>query len=103
MTRTLDRRYRVTPRARHDLINIADYTERTWGKTQRNIYLKAIEARFQWLADNPLLGKHRTDVSEGYYSFPQDQHVVFYLIGGNVIDIIGLPHKDMDIINYFEQ
>ena len=55
MTRISDRRYRVTPRAQHDLINIARYTERNWGKTQRNIYLKAIEARFQWLADNALL------------------------------------------------
>lgn len=103
MTHTSNRRYRVTPRARHDLINIVEYTERTWGKTQCNIYLKTLEARFQWLADNPLLGKHRTDISEDYYSFPQGQHVVFYLIGDNVIDIIGVPHKDMDVISYFQE
>lgn len=92
---------RVTPRAREDLKNIGRYTERTWGKTQRNSYLKGIEARFHWLAENPLSGKHRTDICEGYFSFPEGQHVVFYLIGNQCIDIIGIPHKEMDTINYF--
>lgn len=101
MTQQPSRKVRVTPRAREDLKNIGRYTERTWGQGQRNSYLKSIEVRFQWLAENPLLGKHRTDICEGYYSFPEGQHVVFYLIGNNAIDIIGIPHKDMDIISYF--
>jgi toxin ParE1/3/4 len=65
--------------------------------------LKNIEARFLWLAKNPLMGKHRIDISEGYYSFPEGQHVVFYLIGSNSIDIIGIPHKAMDTISYFHE
>lgn len=97
MTQTINRKVRVTPRARDDLKNISRYTERIWGKAQRNSYLKSIDARFHWLAE----GKHRTDICEGYFSFPESQHVVFYLIGSNAIDIIGIPHKEMDIINYF--
>ena len=93
--------YRVTPRALQDLKNIGRYTEQQWGRRQRNTYLKALEKRFGWLADNPQLGKHRMDVAEGYYSFPQGEHVVFYMIGDNCIDIIGIPHKEMDIITYF--
>ncbi len=93
--------YRITPRARDDLKNIGHYTQQNWGKAQRNTYLKNFEKRFKWLAMNPLLGKHRADVAEGYYSFPEGQHVVFYLINQEYIDIIGLPHKDMDIIYYF--
>jgi len=64
MTQKPNRKVRVTPRAREDLRNIGRYTERTWGKTQRNLYLKGIEARFHWLSENPLLGKHRTDICE---------------------------------------
>ena len=41
------------------------------------------------------------DVYEGYYSFPEGQHVIFYLISANTIDIIDIPHKDMDVISYF--
>jgi toxin ParE1/3/4 len=92
---------RVTHRAREDLRNIGRYTERTWGKAQRNHYLKGIEARFQWLSENPLLGKHRTDICEGYYSFPEGQHVVFYLISDGSLEIIGILHKEMDTISYF--
>ena len=97
------RKVRVTPRARDDLKNIGRYTDRTWGKAQRNHYLKSIEARFQWLAENPLGGKRRTDICESYYSFPEGQHVVFYMINGNAIDIIGIPHKEMDTIWYFQE
>lgn len=96
-------RYRVTPRARDDLKNIARYTGQTWGKVQRNTYLKTIEKRFQWLAENPLLGKHRSDICEGYFSFPEGQHVIFYLVGDGVIDIIGIPHKAMDTPNDFSE
>jgi toxin ParE1/3/4 len=93
--------YRVTPRALEDLKNIGRYTERQWGKRQRNSYLRALEKRLNWLAENPQLGKHRTDIDDGYYSFPQGAHIVFYMIGEEKIDIIGIPHKEMDIITYF--
>ena len=93
--------YRVTPGALEDLKNIGRYTEQQWGKRQRNTYLRALEKRIVWLAENPQLGKYRKDVAEGYYSFPQGEHVVFYMIGEKGIDIIGIPHKEMDIITYF--
>ena len=44
----------------------------------------------------------RTDIFEDYYSFPEGQHIVFYLIANQDIIIIGIPHKDMDIISYFQ-
>jgi len=94
---------RITPRAREDLKNIGRYTEQTWGKPQRNLYLKRLETRFKWLAVSPLLGRHRREICEGYYSFPEGQHVVFYLIGSETINIIGTPHKDMDTISYFSE
>jgi toxin ParE1/3/4 len=94
--------YRVTPRALEDLKNIGRYTEQQWGKSQRNTYLKALEKRFSWLAKNPQLGKHRKDAAEGYYSFPQGEHVAFYMVGEEYIYIIGIPHKEMDIITYFQ-
>jgi toxin ParE1/3/4 len=72
-----------------------------WGKAQRNTYLKNLETRFAWLASTPLLGKHRTDIHEGFYSFPQGEHLVFYMMQSDGIAIIGIPHKEMDILSYF--
>ncbi|ETX07502.1 type II toxin-antitoxin system RelE/ParE family toxin [Candidatus Entotheonella palauensis] len=94
--------FRITPRAREDLRAIGRYTLRVWGRRQRDIYLRELDRRFQWLADNPRLGKHRPDIHEGYYSFLQGAHLVFYLIREGRIDIIGVPHQNMDIEGYFE-
>lgn len=93
--------FRITPRARDDLKNIGRYTLKIWGKQQRDIYLKNLDKRFAWLAKNPRLGKHRPDIQKGYYCFPQGSHLVVYILRDNGIDIIGVPHQDMDILNYF--
>lgn len=91
---------RITPRALQDLRAIARYTLETWGRTQRDVYLRAIDRRFSFLADNPGLGRPRPEVSEGYFSYPQGSHVIFYLVREGGIDIIGIPHQRMDVINY---
>ncbi len=95
--------YRVTPKAAQDLKNIGRYTLKTWGKEQRDVYLCAIDNRFSWLAEQPNRGKYRSDVQECYYSYPQGSHVIFYLIRDQGIDIIGIPHQRMDIMNYFSR
>jgi toxin ParE1/3/4 len=93
--------FRITPRAKEDLKNIGRYTFKNWGRKQRDTYLTDLDKRFSWLARNPQLGKHRPDVQEGYYCFPQGSHLVFYLLRENGIDIIGIPHQNMDVQNYF--
>jgi toxin ParE1/3/4 len=40
-------------------------------------------------------------VQEGYYSYPQGAHVVFYLRHRGGIDMIGIPRQRMDVMNYF--
>ena len=95
-------KFRVTPRAFQDLSNIGRYTLRSWGKKQRDLYLRNLDNRFSWLAEQPKTGKHRPDICEGFYCFPQGEHLVFYLIRDSGIDIIGIPHKDMDILNSFD-
>lgn len=94
--------FRITPRAEQDLIKIGHYTTRQWGVTQRNNYLRDLDKRFQWLAEHPKLGKARPDIEEGYYCYLQGSHLIFYQLNPQGIDIIGLPHKSMDIENYFD-
>ena len=89
---------RVTPRAAKDLREIARYTLENWGRKQRDAYLRELDRRFLWLAEHPELGKSRPDVREGYHSYPQGSHVVFYLIRDDGIDIIGVLHQRMDMM-----
>lgn len=93
--------FRLTPRAYDDLKNIARYTRNQWGEAQRDRYLSALDDRFGWLAEHPRSGKHRLDISAGYYCFPQGAHLIFYLVRTDGIDIIGVPHKHMDVLHYF--
>lgn len=94
--------FRITPRAKADLKNIWSYTLGVWGEAQADKYVREIYARFEWLAARPNIGKHRPDIGRDYYCFAQGRHLVFYLIREHGIDIIGVPHKEMDIVNYFD-
>lgn len=95
-------RFNITPRAKTDLNSIWLYTLETWNEAQADKYVAEIYGRFAWLAKQPQLGKHRPDIEEGYYFFPQAQHLIVYLIHNDCIDIIGVPHRNMDIDNFFE-
>ena len=92
--------FRLTPRALQDLRAIGRYTQKTWGKTQRDDYLYALDRRFAWLADHLGRGRRRNDIAEGYLCFPQGEHLIFRLLGEDGIDIIGIPHQSMDMVSY---
>jgi toxin ParE1/3/4 len=94
--------FRLTPRARKDLRSIARYTLKTWGRRQRDAYLREMDLRFHRLAEQPGIGRPRPDVQDGYYSFPQGCHVIFSLIRDGGIDIIGIPHQRMDVASRFD-
>ena len=90
-------RFVLTHWASNDLKDIGRYSEKNWGKKQRNQYLRDLAKRFSWLAEHPKLGKHRTDVNQNYYSFPEGQHIIFYQIKPEYIEIIGILHNRMDV------
>ena len=92
--------YRIRQLAQDDLEAIWLYTRKQWGIVQADSYLEALILRFDWLAENPELGKQRDDVKSGYFCFPEGMHLIFYIINDNQIDIIGVPHQRMDIIEY---
>ena len=90
-------RFRLTPRAAVDLDTIAVYTIETWGLAQMEEYLLSLNTKFEWLAENPLAGRERNDVHPGYRSYPAGSHIIFYIVSDDSVDIIGIPHKSMDI------
>jgi toxin ParE1/3/4 len=49
--------FRLTELAKQDLRFIGRYTQVTWGKEQRNLYLAKIDAVFHLLAQEPQRGK----------------------------------------------
>jgi len=70
--------FRFSRRAEDDLLNIGDYTLRTWGKAQAARYLGELEVCCQMLAANPVLGRPCDDVRPGLRRLEHGKHVVFY-------------------------
>ena len=91
-------RFRVTAAARADLKRIARFTERTWGREQRNHYLAKIDQAFHLLADNAESGKACDFIRSGYRVHPVGSHLIFFKPGvGETVQIIRVLHKRMEV------
>ncbi|MBF2715799.1 type II toxin-antitoxin system RelE/ParE family toxin [Agrobacterium vitis] len=55
--------YRITEIARLDVEDIGRYTNKTWGKRQRNDYLRALFSRFEFLAEFPYSGQQHDHIT----------------------------------------
>jgi toxin ParE1/3/4 len=90
--------FKLTTLAKADLKDIALYTQRSWGREQRNIYLKQFDDAFWLLGKSPEVGKCCDDLKEGYRKFPQGSHVIFYKkVCDQEILIVRILHKSMDV------
>lgn len=87
----------VTIRAKQDLLSIGRYTEKRWGRDQRNVYLREIDGGFSTLAGNPSLGRPYDHVKEGYRVFAVGKHLIFYRQISFGIEIVRVLHERMDV------
>jgi len=87
----------------HDLAGIEDYTARTWGDDQAEVYLDQLEHRFNWLAEHAGTGKSRDEIAQGLSSFPQGHHVIFYRSTGSLLEVARVLHQSMDIEHQFDR
>lgn len=58
--------FKVSAGAKEDLKNIATYTQKRWGRAQRDIYLKQFDDTFHTLAESPELGTNCDFIKSGY-------------------------------------
>jgi toxin ParE1/3/4 len=88
--------FKLSAKAKIDLKKIAFFTEKRWGRVQRNAYLLQFDQCFHQLADNPAMGTTCDKVRTGYRQFPQGSHLIFYKISDkDIIEIIRILHKNM--------
>ncbi|RLL54068.1 type II toxin-antitoxin system RelE/ParE family toxin [Mariprofundus sp. EBB-1] len=80
-----------------DLVNIENYTAKTWGEAQADKYLAQLEQRINWLAGHVQLGRSREDIEYGLFSFPEGHHIVFYRLNGSLLEVARILHESMDV------
>ena len=96
------KRFTLTRRAKADLKSIAKFTEKHWGREQRNIYIKQFDDTFHVLSNTPEIGNNCHYIKENYQKFPQGSHVIFYrMVTPGSIQIIRILHKNMDVLSKF--
>ncbi|MFC0350615.1 type II toxin-antitoxin system RelE/ParE family toxin [Undibacterium danionis] len=94
--------FQLSKEAKNDLRSIAIFTEKRWGKVQRNLYIKQLDDAFLTLAHNPNLGISCDYIRDSYRKFPQGSHIIFYKCDVNsTILIVRILHKSMDYDSQF--
>ncbi|MBM3560065.1 MAG: type II toxin-antitoxin system RelE/ParE family toxin [Alphaproteobacteria bacterium] len=88
--------WQLTRLAAADLDEIGRYTQEKWGRDQRLRYLAALERRMAFLAERPDAGRKRDDVREGYKSWREGSHVIFYKSDSDSLLIVRVLHHAMD-------
>ncbi len=87
--------YQFSKRAAADLLQIANYTERTWSTQQSEKYVAVLQQGCAMLAENPALGRvfdpERPDVRR----IESGSHVIFYRKIQKEVLILRLLHKSM--------
>ena len=85
--------FALTSKAIADLKEIGRYTLEHWGREQRNLYLRMLDASFQQLAANPLKGRDCSSIRNGYRKFNAGSHVIFYRHQpGDTMEIVRILH-----------
>jgi toxin ParE1/3/4 len=89
--------YGLTKKALDDLRSIARYTEKTWGREQRNKYLSKLDSSFQMLTHDPQLGRACDEIKQGYHRHHVGRHLIFYRLIASRVEIIRILHENMDV------
>jgi toxin ParE1/3/4 len=88
---------KLTPEAKDDLKNILKHTQKVWGEPQRKIYKAHFDKAFALLSEFPEGGIRRDELFIGCRCRRVEQHIIFYRIQPNTVQVVRIFHVRMDI------
>ena len=88
--------YALSPRAKADIEEIWDYTEKRWGLDQAKRYIRELEQAMETVARDPRRARKCDDIRPGYRRFSGGSHIIFFLTKSDRIEIIRVLHQRMD-------
>ena|SRR5690242_17690182 len=90
-------RLELSEKADSDLREIYKYSYRQFGDAQAERYYESLWTCFRLIADNPHLGRPRSEFQPPARSHHHKNHVIFYDVYDDRIVIIRVLHKRMEI------
>ncbi|MEQ1845167.1 MAG: type II toxin-antitoxin system RelE/ParE family toxin [Nitrospira sp.] len=92
--------YSLSSKAAADLEDIYEYTIIHFGLEQARVYLLAMHARFQMLAEQPTQGRKADELAPGLRRVEYQSHVVFYIPKDHGVLIVRVLHLRMDVTRH---
>lgn len=84
--------------------SIGQYTQTTWGREQRNLYLAKLDSAFRrLLAKEPQRGRACDDIRAGYRKYHVGRHLIFYRQSQAGLEIVRILHDRMDVEAYLDE
>lgn len=87
----------ISETAAAELIEIWEYTYRTWGEPQAERYLRLLNAAFERVGLAPGVGRDRSEYLPEMRSVAVERHVVFYRAFGPDVVILRVVHQRRDM------
>lgn len=86
----------IAPAAQDDIGHIYRYGLVNWGKKQAEAYMAHLEDVIWLMTEQSEIGTKRDELAKGLYGFPVKQHVVFYRIKADQLQIARILHGRQD-------
>lgn len=95
---------RILPAARRRLVDIWDYTARTWGAEQADRYLAGLDKHLSGLLEDRTKWRVPMDGIPGVrFSRYEHHYVLFRELGSGDIGVITILHERMDLPRRFRE
>ena len=92
--------YRLTRRARQDVLNIWRYISED-SPVAADRFFDLLIHHFRLLGDNPHAGRRRDELRAGYRSFPLGDYLILYRIDEPGVQIMHVVHGRRDFSAFF--
>ena len=89
--------YRLSIRARAQLLDIYEFSATTFGKYQAEAYFAGLDRTFGLLADFPRIGQSADELASRHRRFRFQSHHIFYTEEAEYILIRAIYHHAQDI------
>jgi len=90
-------KYRLSARARLQLLDIYEFTAVTFGKYQAEAYHAGLERTFDLLADFPRIGQSVDELAPRHRRFQFQSHNIFYTEEPTYVLIRAIYHRGQDM------
>jgi len=91
--------YRLTARARRDVLDIWSYIADD-NESAADRFVDLLIHHFQIIGEHPKAGRSRDELRPGYRSFPVGEYLIFYTISARNVSIRHVLHGRRDLTRY---